>query len=176
MDQTLPQSRQAATELRPSRSCAADPVASRVFNFESDLERSLVFIPLAVRFKLDKCGIKLALDEWQRLAGDTRQSLLNSPCESVVEVAAFRRTLQTWVKAACGDEPRLLEADASPSWDALDVPPQVTRKALEVGGSPLTPAQWRALWALERFVLVKLSRNGDHGRNFGPALREFGLL
>jgi hypothetical protein len=38
---------------------AVDAAASCRFGFESDLERSLACIPMAVRFKVDKCEIKL---------------------------------------------------------------------------------------------------------------------
>jgi len=47
---------------------------------------------------------------------------------------------------------------------------------LKLGGAAPTVSQWRALTPLERFTLVKLSREGDHGRNLKPVLREFGLL
>jgi hypothetical protein len=40
---------------------------ARLFDFESELEATLTYIPLAVRFKLDKCGIKLSLEAWQLL-------------------------------------------------------------------------------------------------------------
>jgi hypothetical protein len=36
--------------------------------------------------------------------------------------------------------------------------------------------QWLGLSALQRFVLLKLSRPGSDNRNLIPALREFGLL
>ena len=61
-------------------------------------------------------------------------------------------------------------------WDDPDIPNQVTRKASEFGAVPPTPSQWRALTPLQRFALIKLSRDGEHGRNFMPALREFELL
>lgn len=32
-----------------------------LFGFESELEANLTYMPMAVRFKLDKCGIKLSL-------------------------------------------------------------------------------------------------------------------
>jgi hypothetical protein len=150
--------------------------ASSVFGFESDLERSLACIPLAVRFKLDKSRIKLSLDQWQKLPEGNRRNLLNARCESGVEIAGFRRALEVLIRAEFGDEPRRLEEGKDLPWDAQDVPPQVARRTAELGCTPLTASQWRALAPLKRFVLVKLSRDGDHGRNLKPALREFGLL
>jgi Conserved nitrate reductase-associated protein (Nitr_red_assoc) len=32
---------------------------ARLFGFESELEANLTYIPMAVRFKLDLCGVKL---------------------------------------------------------------------------------------------------------------------
>jgi hypothetical protein len=149
---------------------------SSVFGFESDLERSLACIPLAVRFKLDKCGIKLSLTQWQQLPEGKRQDLLRVRCDTDVEIADFRHVLQALITAACSDEPRQLEVGVHPPWNAPDVPGQVRRKTLELGAIPPTPCQWRALTPLQRFVLIKLSRDGDHGRNLMPALREFELL
>ncbi len=155
---------------------ATDPENARFFGFESDLERSLACIPLAVRFKLDKCGIKLSLDQWQKLPEGNRRNLLNTRCESGVEIACFRRALETLIRAEFGDEPSRIAVDKALAWDAREVPPQVTRRTVELGGIPPTTPQWRTLTPLARFALVKLSRDGDHGRNLKPALREFGLL
>jgi hypothetical protein len=142
----------------------------------SSLIWSEAYIPLAVRFKLDKCGIKLSLGPWQKLGEGKRWVLLQLRCESEVEIANFRRALLALTRAVSGDEPRLLVLDKVLPWDAQDLPTQVAQKILEVGGAPPTAAQWRALTPLERFALVKLSRDGDHARNLLPALREFGLL
>jgi len=53
----------------------------RLFGFESELEASLTYIPMAVRFKLDKCGIKLSLGAWQQLPEDRRREFLRAPCD-----------------------------------------------------------------------------------------------
>ena len=161
------------TTRRSSAICAAN---SSIFGFESDLERSLACIPLAVRFKLDKSRIKLSLDQWRKLPQGNRRNLLNIRCESGAEIASFRRALEVLIKAELGDEPRRLEDGSDLPWDAQDVPPQVTQKTVELGCTPPTASQWRALTPLERFALLKLSRDGDHSRNLKPALREFGLL
>jgi hypothetical protein len=44
--------------------------------------RSLEWLPLAVRFKLDAVGWKIRLSEWQGLARDERQMLLGCPPET----------------------------------------------------------------------------------------------
>lgn len=155
---------------------ATDPDILRFFSFESDLERNLTCIPMAVRFKLDKCGIKLSLDQWQKLPEANRRNLLNAQCESEDEIVRFRRALEILIRAVFGDEPSCIDVDKDLTWDAREVPPQVTRRAVELGGVPLTTPQWRALTPLKRFALIKLSRDGNHARNLMPALREFELL
>ena len=64
-----------------------------------------------------------------------------------------------------------------PVWDATDGPPAaVTAFANAAGVSAPTAEAWRDLTVLQRFVLVKLSRDDHDNVNFVPALREFGWL
>jgi hypothetical protein len=51
----------------------------RVFEFEPAAARDLEWLPLAVRYKLDLCGLKIGLNEWQALALEQRQALLRCP-------------------------------------------------------------------------------------------------
>ena len=48
-------------------------------SFEPDEARRLLWLPLAVRHKLDGCGLRLSLLEWQALPLDTRAELLHLP-------------------------------------------------------------------------------------------------
>jgi hypothetical protein len=148
---------------------------SCIFGFESDLERNLGCIPMAVRLKLDQCAIKLSLDQWRQLPLADRRDLLQMRCEKEGETANFRRVLEELVKATTGDEIRSLDPAPSRPWDDSDVPVQVARQICELGAVPPTGYQWRALTPLQRFALIKLSRDGDHHRNLIPALREFNL-
>ncbi len=165
-------------DVRATRAAAG---ASRthdagLFAFESELEADLTYIPMAVRFKLDKCGIKLSLDDWQLLAKHRRRELLHAPCEDAPAVADFRRALCSFVKEAAGCEPPRIATAEHPAWADDDVPEQVVRATAATGLAAPSPARWRMLTALQRFALVKLSREGRDHRNLGPALREFGLL
>jgi hypothetical protein len=51
----------------------------RVFDFEPAAARELQWLPLAVRYKLDACGLKIGLKEWQALALADREALLRCP-------------------------------------------------------------------------------------------------
>ncbi|PZR33683.1 MAG: hypothetical protein DI526_12750 [Caulobacter segnis] len=149
---------------------------ARLFAFEQDFVDSLRCVPMAVRFKLDRVGIKLTLRQWSRLTRQDRQELLLSPCSSDREVARWRALLETLV-ALRADEPikPLPPIDDAP-WERVgEVPAAVATFALSKGLTPPPLEAWRALALLERYALVKLSREGHDNVNFAPALREFGL-
>lgn len=145
------------------------------FRFESDFVSSLRCIPMAVRLKLDRCGIKLKLAEWSKLDLPARESLAAAPCAAAADVAAFRAVLADAVIRACGAAPASMPP-ADEIWEnAAAVPEQVEAQAAALGVT--LPAQaWRGLSVLQRFALVKLSRPGHENRNFLPALQEFGIF
>jgi hypothetical protein len=149
---------------------------SPFFAFESELERSLQFIPMAVRLKLDRCGVKLSLSEWSRFPEGNRRNLLQAPCNDPAEVARYRQALCRLIQDAVGGEPQLIPVAEHQPWDDADVPGQVANKTAEMGINPPTSAQWHRLTTLQRFALVKLTRDANDHRNFVPALREFGLI
>ena len=62
-----------------------------------------------------------------------------------------------------------------PPWAEERVPDQLARAATALGFPAPSSAQWRKLSSLQRFALLKLSREGREHRNLGAALREFGL-
>ena len=66
---------------------------SSFFAFESEQERSLTLIPMVVRMKLDTCGVKLSLKQWQQLPKDLRQDFFERPCERVSDVSGYREAL-----------------------------------------------------------------------------------
>lgn len=148
---------------------------SCIFGFESELERSLEFIPLTVRFKLDKCAVKISLEQWREFSAQERQMLLEMPCEEHAERKVFVQNLELLAKSKTGDGVRSFQTTSSQSWEGADVPEQVRRQTMELGLAPPTPSQWQALTALQRYVLVKLCREGGRHRNLVPALKEFDL-
>lgn len=75
----------------------------RLSAFESDFVATLRCVPMAVRFKLDRCGIKLSLRRWGRFATAERKLLLLAPCAAPVEVESYRNTLTDLIALrACG--------------------------------------------------------------------------
>jgi hypothetical protein len=144
------------------------------FKFESDFVESLRCIPMVVRFKLDTCGIKLKLEQWHRFMEGDRQQLVQRPCETAQDIAAYRDYVSGLVLLYTQTTASELAIDAHPAWlNALSIPESVQEKASSVGAS-FQLAQWQALEPLQRFALIKLSRSSHENRNFLPALQEFG--
>lgn len=147
-----------------------------LFAFEADFVDTLRCVPMAVRFKLDRVGVKITLRQWSRLTPEDRFDRLMSPCDTAGEIDAYRRALKALVVERAGETPKDLPADATVPWsDAAGTPDQVVAFAGEVGAPPPSDAVWAQLTDLQRFVLLKLSRDNHDNVNFVPAMREFGL-
>ncbi len=149
----------------------------RIFGFEADFAHDLHCIPMVVRFKLDRCGIKLSLRQWSRFGGENRAALLIRRCDTEKEVSSYRQALMDLVGSCGGGAVVWLEADPAPAWvgDA-QVPLTVTEQAARSGIRPPSASQWSRLAVIERFALLKLARSNHDNENFLPAMREFGLI
>jgi hypothetical protein len=151
-------------------------MAADFFQFEADFVDSLRCIPMHVRCKLDTCGIKLKLSDWNHMTQLERQHLVELPCTTESEIQAYRRYLQDLILQRTGTPVAELTVESHPAWmDTTTVPTSVYEKAQEIGVN-ITPAHWSNLNDLQRFALIKLSRSSHENKNFLPALREFNLL
>ena len=56
------------------------------FEFEADFVEALRCIPMQVRLKLDTCGIKLKLQDWNHFNQAERQMLVEKPCLTPAEI------------------------------------------------------------------------------------------
>lgn len=149
---------------------------NHLFAFEDDFVASLRCIPMAVRLKLDRSGIKLTLRQWSRFTTEDRRALLDLPCATDAEVDAYRARLVALVAKRAGEDARPLPEAPAVLWEVVGgTPPVVTDYARTVGVPPPTEGQWRTLSELQRFVLIKLTRDNHDNVNFVPAMREFGL-
>ena len=149
---------------------------TQLFAFESDFVATLRCIPMAVRFKLDRCGIKLSLRQWSRFTCDDRKALLMRPCHRPAEVAAYRAALAALVMLRVNEVAKPLADPPCCQWDSdRQVAPVVVAYARGLGVRPPREEQWAALTTLQRFVLIKLTRDNHDNINFIPAMREFGL-
>ncbi|MBW4684835.1 MAG: nitrate reductase associated protein [Komarekiella atlantica HA4396-MV6] len=146
------------------------------FKFESDFVDSLRCIPMQVRYKLDSCGIKLKLSDWNHMAHAERETLVELPCTTETEIRAYQEYLQQLILERTGIPPAKLPIEPHPAWmDSTNIPASIQEKSQEIG-IILTPHQWANLTPLQRFALIKLSRSGHENKNFPKAMAEFSLL
>jgi hypothetical protein len=152
------------------------PNETTIFDFETDFAGSLQCIPMAVRFKLDMSGVKVSLRQWNRFSHEDRTQLLEQNCDIATDITLYRESLIKLIRAI-PDEPVFLPAEMDAAWaDPSSVPVQIFDHACKVGIAPPSSEQWAALSPLQRFTLIKLSRDHHDNVNFIPALREFGVL
>ena len=168
----VPPPRDASEQLREVSSVDH----AQLFGFESELVTNLTYIPIAVRFKLDKCGIRLSLVQWNQLPESERRKLLKAPCANSVDIASYGQALRRLIKEVIGDDPQPTQITAAPAWEEVELPRQIADKARQMGIPAPSSEQWRGLTTLQRFALLKVSRPSGDSRNLAPALREFGLL
>jgi hypothetical protein len=151
--------------------------APRLFRFEIESTENLRFIPLVVRFNLDRFGQRLSLDEWQRLPHEDRALLARFPVESDVEIAPnFDLALREMLRTHAGSEPESFSPETDPVWVHTDaVPESVIRQSSLCGVGAPSLDRWAALSAFQRYALAKLSRKNEVNHDFVAAMWEFGL-
>ena len=150
---------------------------STIFQFETDFAGALYCIPMAVRRKLDLCGVKVSLKQWNRFTLNEREQLVARECDTAEQTDAYQHEVAHLLEARAGDQPQFLDRDAGTEWkDTSAVPQRLIDYCDE--RKVLAPAltQWAALTELQRFALFKLTRPGHTNENFIPAMREFGLV
>ena len=146
------------------------------FEFEADFVDSWRCIPMQVRYKLDACGIKLKLAEWNQMNQESRQNLAILPCDTDGQIHDYRHYIQELVLQLTGKPVAELPIETHPAWmDNTAIPSSIHEKAQEIGVIITTEA-WASLTILQRFALIKLSRSSHENKNFLPALQEFKLL
>ncbi len=149
---------------------------SHYFRFEADFIEAMQCIPMAVRCKLDTCGIKLKLAEWNQFNKQERDGLFEMPCVSAQETQVYRKHLQQLVQHYTQSLPDELSVETRPAWVIeSSIPESLLAKAAALN-APISLDQWQKLELLQRFALIKLSKPSHESKNFPRALREFGLL
>jgi hypothetical protein len=146
------------------------------FNFEADFVDSLRCIPMSVRLKLDTCGVKLKLAEWNHFSPSECQQLVDLPCDHFAEIEAYKEYVSRLIFDHTKHEASLLSIDPNPPWlNEREIPSTIEIKASE-SQAEISLAQWSNLTPLQRFALIKLTKSQHENNNFLPALTEFGLL
>jgi hypothetical protein len=150
---------------------------SEIFQFEKDFAGALYCIPMAVRRKLDLCGVKVSLKQWNHFTLDEREQMVAQDCETRGEIDSYGRYVVGVIETRTSGPAQLLEKDDGAEWnDTKSVPQRVVDYSIERDVTPPTVAQWAELSPLQRFAIFKLTRPGHTNENFEPAMREFGLI
>jgi hypothetical protein len=167
----------AATDLPDMAAEAIDePPHARLFGFEADFVRTLRCIPMCVRFKLDRAAIKLSLRQWSRFTLADRQRLRRLPCGTPAEIEAYRGVLIDLIALRSGDDAKTLGEAPPTAWRDREPPAAVVAMAHERQTAPVTQDVWRGLNDLQRYALIKLTRDKHENANFPLALIEFGVV
>ena len=147
------------------------------FDFEEDfVENNVRCIPMIVRFKMDRAGIKLQLREWSKFSENEKIELSKMKCDRQAEVKKYYDHLAELIKNHTGNDATNLEIAQQPEWDNLgSVPVAIIERMNEIGLN-ISMQQWKTLTQLQRFALTKLSRPGHESRNFTRAVKEFDLI
>jgi hypothetical protein len=148
-----------------------------LLQYEQDKYYPLRRIPMIMRMKLDLCGVKLTIGDWSKFSREDREQLVMMPYGTQDDIAAIRRRLLELVAAVDGDSIATDPVALPAPWTlTASVPDQIGRQMAALGLAAPTSAQWQALTDMQRFALLKLTREGHENKKFPLALKEFGLV
>jgi hypothetical protein len=150
--------------------------APLLFNFEVASSENFTYIPMSVRFNLDRFGLRITLAQWQLLPLEDRKLLARFPVEDDAEIEPnFDHALFEMLRTHANVEPEWFTPDESPAWRHTDsVPDGVTLQAGLAGLVAPSAARWAELDPFKRYVLAKLTRTPEANPDFVPAMKEFG--
>src|SRR5271165_4023755 len=76
----------------------------REFKFEDEMHTTLACVPMTVRRKLDRVGVKVGLEQWKALGRGERLAICHLPVERHDEREALRLFINEAVRRVCGEE------------------------------------------------------------------------
>jgi len=144
----------------------------RRFKFEDEVHQSLACVPMAVRRKLDRVGVKVSLEQWQALAQHERLAICHLPTTSDEECDALRTFLKEAVRMRSGGATKTLSDEARRSAEPPATPPERLVENAQTAGITLSDTLWRRLDPDERYALIKLGGGIEQSHNFVMALHE----
>ncbi|MGO9059596.1 MAG: nitrate reductase associated protein [Candidatus Binataceae bacterium] len=128
----------------------------RRFSFEQDIYCTLECVPMTMRRKLDRIGLKIGLVQWQALGQGERLAMCHLPVEEPEECDALRSFVIEAVKRVSGAEPKELPPDQRLTAEPpREVPSSLVADA-RAAGVALTQQMWERLDGDQRYVLTKL--------------------
>jgi hypothetical protein len=151
--------------------------APLLFRFEVESSENLTYIPMCVRFNLDRFGLRISLAQWQLLPLEDRRLLARFPVDEDVETEPnFDHALFEMLRTHANVEPEWFAPEETPAWrDVSIVPGGVAHQAALASLAAPDVDAWARLAPFQRYVLAKLARKPESNHDFVPAMREFGL-
>ncbi len=144
----------------------------RRFDFEDEIVRTLACVPMAVRRKLDRVGLKVSMEQWQALSQADRLAICHLPSGSREECEVFELFVGEAVERQSGSKPAPLSTDQRAMAEPPDKPPAQVVEHAHANGIALGPYEWSKLDDDERYALVKLGGNSNAKTFFPAALKE----
>ncbi len=132
--------------------------APLLFNFEIESSEDLTYIPMIVRFNLDRFGLRISLEQWQMLPLEDRRLLARFPAdEDVVIEPNFDHALFEMLRTHANVEPSWFQPDEHPAWRSVDAVPEALVAQSGLAGLPApSPSQLAPLPPVQRDVLTQL--------------------
>lgn len=127
---------------------------------------------MAARRKLDKVGVKISLEQWQKLGRGERLAICHLPVETAEERETMHLFIDEAVRARCGVAPKELPEQMRQAAEPPDNPPAELVENARNEGITLDGPVWKRLDPDERYALMKLG-GSKHSHNLAAALREF---
>jgi hypothetical protein len=151
--------------------------APLMFDFEVVSSENLTFMPMSVRFNLDRFGLRISLAQWQMLPHADRVLLARFPIDDDTAIEPnFDHALFEMMRTHANVEPDWFTPDAEPAWRNVDAVPEGVTHQCRIAALPvLNRESWAQLAPFKRYVLTKLSRKSEGNHDFVPAMKEFGL-
>ena len=100
----------------------------RKFKFEDEMHESLQCVPMAVRRKLDRVGLKIGLEQWKSLDRGERLAICHFPVDSPEECDGLGVFIREAMKRRFGVEPKTLTDAQRASAEPPSSPPGTSRR------------------------------------------------
>jgi hypothetical protein len=151
--------------------------APLLFRFEVDSSENLTYIPMCVRFNLDRFGLRISLAQWQLLPYEDRRLLACFPVDEDTQIEPnFDHALFEMMRTHANVEPEWFAPDEAPAWrDVNAVPGGIALQSELANLRSPGLEDWVQLDPFQRYVLAKLARKPEGNHDFAPAMHEFGL-
>lgn len=145
----------------------------RRFKFEDEVHQNLSCVPMAARRKLDQAGIKISLQQWQKLGRGERLAVCHLPVGSSDECDAFRVFIDEALANHNAGESKVLPEHVRAAAEAPSSPPPTLIENARADGVAISQSDWDRLDQDERYALIKLGGGTERSHNFRSALAEF---